>query len=139
MPPTAPLQILLVDDDQAVRLLTAEMLGELGHRVSIAENGPAAIALLSTEAEFDLLLVDFAMPVMNGAQVAAEAMKLRPQLLVLFMTGYADTSVLNSWTVSGFGTVKKPFSATELDLAIRQTIGSRPQTGEVVPLPRRRS
>jgi CheY-like chemotaxis protein len=53
----------------AVRSLTEEMLGELGHRVTTAENGPAAIALLSTNIELDLLLVDFAMPVMMARRL----------------------------------------------------------------------
>jgi signal transduction histidine kinase/ActR/RegA family two-component response regulator len=123
--PLAPLRILLVDDDKAVRALTGEMLGDLGHEVIDVENGPAALAQLSTKTAFDLLLVDFAMPVMNGAEVAAEAMRLRPQLPVLFMTGYADTSVLQSWTLLGHRTLNKPFGATDLDLTIRQTIGAR--------------
>jgi CheY-like chemotaxis protein len=123
--PLAPLRILLVDDDKAVRALTGEMLADLGHEVVDVESGPAALAQLSTKTSFDLLLMDFAMPVMNGAEVAAEAMRLRPQLPVLFMTGYADTSVLQSWTQLGHRTLNKPFGVTDLDLAIRQTIGSR--------------
>ncbi len=139
LPAAAPLSILLVDDDHSVRSLTEQMLSELGHTVVMAENGPAALALLSTSAEFDLLLVDFAMPVMNGAQVAAEAIKLRPQLFILFMTGYADTSVLSSWTELGYRTLNKPFSSAELDLAIRHTVRSRSQAGNVVSLPRSRN
>jgi CheY-like chemotaxis protein len=123
--PLASLRILLVDDDQTVRALIGEMLGDLGHEVTDVDNGPAALAQLSNKTAFDLLLVDFAMPVMNGAEVAAEAMRLRPHLPVLFMTGYADTSVLNSWTQLGHRTLNKPFGATDVDLAIRQTIGSR--------------
>jgi signal transduction histidine kinase/ActR/RegA family two-component response regulator len=132
--PSAPVRILLVDDDQAVRLLTVEMLSELGHTVASAESGVAALAMLSTEAEFDLLLSDFAMPVMNGAQLAAEAMKLRPQLPVLFMTGYADTTVLKSWTELGYRTLNKPFSSEELDVSIRQTIKARAPAANVVRL-----
>jgi signal transduction histidine kinase/ActR/RegA family two-component response regulator len=137
--PAVPLNILLVDDDQAVRELTQEMLREMGHDVTLAENGPSGIALLATEAEFDLLLVDFAMPVMNGADVAAEAVKLRPGLPVLFVTGYADTGVLGSWTEAGYRTINKPFAAADLDLAIRQVAGARRPPANVVALPRRRS
>jgi CheY-like chemotaxis protein len=134
-----PLRILLIDDDQAVRSLTAEMLTDLGHNVTAVENGPAAIALLSTATQSDLLLVDFAMPVMNGAEVAAQAIKLRPQLPILFMTGFADTGILNSWTGLGYHTINKPFSAAELDQAMRQTMTPRPQTGNIVPLTHNRS
>jgi CheY-like chemotaxis protein len=128
-------QVLLVDDDEAVRSLTAEMLSELGHTVSMAENGPAALAILSGGAEVDLLLSDFAMPVMNGAQLAAETMKLRPQLPVLFMTGYADTAILQSWTELGYRMLNKPFSSEDLDVAIRQTMSARVPAANVVRLP----
>ncbi len=137
--PVAPLRILLVDDDRAVRELTEEVLREMGHQVTLAENGASAVSLLASAAEFDLLLVDFAMPVMNGAEVAAEAVKLKPGLSVLFMTGYADTDVLGSWTQAGYRTINKPFGAADLDLAIRQTVGARRSSGNVVALPRRRS
>jgi FixJ family two-component response regulator len=76
---------------------------------------------LSGDIVFDLL-VDFAVPVMNGAEVAAEAVRLRPHLPVLFTTGYADTAVLQSWMQLGYRTLNKPFSAADLELAIRQTI-----------------
>jgi signal transduction histidine kinase/ActR/RegA family two-component response regulator len=127
------LDVLLVDDDETVRTLIEEMLGELGHRVTSAENGSAAVALLSGEAAFDLLLADFAMPVMNGGQVAAEAIKLRPGLPVLFMTGYADASVLGAWLQAGYRTLKKPFVAADLGRAIRAAMQS-PPPGNVVPL-----
>jgi hypothetical protein len=65
-------------------------------------------------------------------------MKLRPQLSILLMTGYAGTSVLNSWTELGYRTVNKPFSAADLDLAIRQSRVERPLTGNIVSLPSRR-
>jgi CheY-like chemotaxis protein len=126
--PEGPLKILLVDDDEAVRSLMEQMLGELGHSVSTAENGPAAVVLLSANAPFDLLVVDFAMPVMNGAEVAAEAVKLRPKLSILFVTGFADRSILSTWTALGYRTLKKPFSGADFDAAIRQTVASRPDS-----------
>ena len=135
MAPSAPIKILLVDDDEPVRSLTAEMLSDLGHTVSMAENGPAALAMISGGKEADLLLSDFAMPVMNGAQLAAEAMKLRPQLAVLFMTGYADTAILRSWTELGYRMLNKPFSIEDLDVAIRQTMSARAPAVNVVRLP----
>jgi len=82
----APIRILLVDDDEAVRSLTAEMLADLGHAVATADSGAAALAMLGAGERVDLLLSDFAMPGMMGAQLAEEALKLRPGLPVLFMT-----------------------------------------------------
>ena len=75
------------------------------------------------------------MPVMNGAQLAAEAIKRQPHLAILFMSGYADTTLLNAWTESGYRALKKPFSAAELDSAIRQTIRARPPKGNVLSFP----
>ena len=132
-----PLRILLVDDDHAVRSLTGEMLVELGHDVTAAENGMAALERLATPAAFDLLLADFAMPVMNGAELAAAAIKLRPQLSVLFVTGYADVEVLSSWSGIGYGTLNKPFTTEELKAALQHVTRSRPDMGNVVALPPR--
>jgi CheY-like chemotaxis protein len=115
------------------------MLTEMGHSIGTVENGPAALTLLSTGAEFDLLLVDFAMPVMNGAQVAAEAIKQRPELSILFMTGYADAAVLSSWAASGYRMINKPFSAAELGAAISNVVAASSQNGNVVSLRRNRS
>ena len=71
---------------------------------------------------------------MNGAQLAAEAIKLRPQLGVLFMTGYADTTVLNSWIELGYHTLNKPFSAVELDAAIRHSMRALSPNGNILTL-----
>jgi nitrogen-specific signal transduction histidine kinase len=71
-----PLRILLVDDDQAVRSLTEEMLIEAGHKVICTGNGTAALEVLATATAFDLLMVDFAMPVMNGAELAVPLVRL---------------------------------------------------------------
>ena len=132
--PSVPIKILLVDDDEAVRSLVAEMLADLGHTVCMAENGPAALAMIAGGDEADLLLSDFAMPVMNGAQLATEAMKLRPQLAVLFITGYADTAILKSWIELGYRMLNKPFSSEELDVAIRQTMSAHAPARNVVRL-----
>jgi len=134
---TGPLRILLVDDDNAVRSLTEEMLVELGHDVATAENGTTALEALATPRVFDLLVADFAMPVMNGAELAAQAIKRRPKLAVLFITGYADTEVLSSWTSIGHRTLNKPFTTGELDAALRQVARSRLDRGNVVALPQR--
>jgi len=118
------LKILLVDDDDTVRSLAHEMLEDCGHTVTAAENGRTALAMLHADIEYSLLLTDFAMPVMNGAELAQETIQLRPQLPILFMTGYADRDGLKRWIEAGYRVLKKPFTAEELDKAIRQMIGS---------------
>ena len=69
---SCPGRILLVDDDASVRLSTGRMLEELGHDVVEAAGGAAALAVLAHDRRFDLLVIDFAMPLMNGGQLAAE-------------------------------------------------------------------
>jgi DNA-binding NtrC family response regulator len=72
---------------------------------------------------------------MNGAEAAAEAIKLRPQLRILFITGYADTDVLSSWTDIGYRTLTKPFDSEQLGEALRQAV-KRPGRENVVAFPR---
>ena len=106
-------RVLVVDDDSAVREVTAGMLADLGYGVVQAASGGAALDLLDRQSEIDLLLLDFAMPGMNGAELAREAHARRPDLPILFVTGYADTEVLEA--SAGDGIVRKPF--VEKDLA----------------------
>ncbi len=69
---------------------------------------------------------------MNGAEVAAEAVKRHPGTAILFMTGYAEASVLGAWIKAGYRTIQKPFTVGDLDLAIKSTVYA--PTGRVVPL-----
>jgi PAS domain S-box-containing protein len=103
--------VLLVDDDPAVRAVTATMLMDSGHKVIEADSGAAALDLLPGS-DVDVLLVDYAMPGMNGAQTAAAALKLKPGLPVLFVTGYADLEALSQ--VREEQILKKPYRDEEL-------------------------
>jgi CheY-like chemotaxis protein len=82
--------VLVVDDDRDVRELTVLCLEEFGYRVLEADSGPHGLEVLSHEGSIDLLLVDFLMPAMNGAELVRLARRMRPDLKVIFMTGYAD-------------------------------------------------
>jgi CheY-like chemotaxis protein len=108
--------VLLVDDDAAVREVTARILQDLGYGVLEAGSGGAALDVLDREAAIDLLLVDFAMPGMNGAEVAREVQARRPGLPVLFITGYADTEAL---AAGGGRILRKPFVERELAARLR--------------------
>ena len=105
-------RVLLVDDDSAVREVTAGILQDLGYGVIEAGSGGAALDVLDRHADIDLLLVDFAMPGMNGAEVAREVHARRPGLPVLFVTGYADTEALAA--AGDDGMLRKPFAEKEL-------------------------
>jgi CheY-like chemotaxis protein len=86
-----------------------EILEELGHEVADAASGRSALKLLKKGYQCDLLLVDFAMPLMNGSECATEARKLRPDLPILFMTGYVENDALKRWSDLGYRTLNKPF------------------------------
>ncbi len=112
--------VLLVDDDSAVREVTAGILADLGYGVVQAASGGAALDLLDHQSQIDLLLLDFAMPGMNGAELAREAHARRPDLPILFVTGYADTEILE--TGAGDGIVRKPFVERELAAKLRSAL-----------------
>ena len=113
-------KVLVVDDDSAVREVTAAILHDLGYGVVEAGSGGAALDMLDRESEIDLMLVDFAMPGMNGAEVAREVQARRPGLPVVFVTGYADTDRLAG--VAGNGIVRKPFVQADLAAKLRSVL-----------------
>jgi CheY-like chemotaxis protein len=95
MPPAAEiasrkLRVLLVDDDSLVSMNTAYMLMDLGHSVLEAPSAAHALQLLETDAQFDVVVTDFAMPGMNGLDLATRIRRLRPRLPVVLATGYAE-------------------------------------------------
>jgi CheY-like chemotaxis protein len=132
-------RILLVDDDSAVRDVTASMLADVGYRVVTAGSGAAALDLLERSDDFDLLLVDYAMPGMSGAETAAEARRRRPELPVLFITGFADLAALKD--VGDERIVQKPFRDGELATKVRCALGGHqngPRRAAVITLDRHR-
>jgi CheY-like chemotaxis protein len=112
--------ILLVDDDPDVQALVAELLTDLGYQVRVASHGEGGLGLVG---EFDphLLIVDFAMPGMNGAEMAGVVRRTKPDLPILFLSGYADTSALES-AVGNAPLLRKPFRPGELAAAVRDAI-----------------
>jgi signal transduction histidine kinase len=109
--------VLLVDDDNAVREVTRAILHEIGYRVLEAGSGGAALDVVEREGRIDLMIVDFAMPGMNGAEAARLANEKRPGLPVLFVTGFADRTALAG--VSDAYIVSKPFVDDELVHKVR--------------------
>jgi len=104
--------ILLVDDDNAVREVTASMLRDYGHVVIEVGSGGGALDLLDRNAQIALVILDFAMPGMNGMEVARQVRIKVPSCPVLFVTGYADTSALEDTDETQI--VRKPFIGNEL-------------------------
>ncbi len=112
--------ILLVDDDSGVREVTAEMLRGFGYEVLEAGSGGAALDLLQREPKIDLMLIDFAMPGMSGADVARSVHTTKPALPTLYITGYADHRALRG--VSEAHIIGKPFTSDELAHKVRAAL-----------------
>jgi signal transduction histidine kinase/ActR/RegA family two-component response regulator len=104
--------ILLVDDDAGVRDVTASILRELGYVVLEVGSGGAALDLLDGQTNVDLVLLDFAMPGMNGIEVARQVHAKFPALPTLFITGYADKAAVQD--IGDARIIKKPFVGDEL-------------------------
>ena len=99
--------IMLVDDDTAVRDVTAAMLRELGYKVEEADSGESALRLLDARPHIDLAVIDFAMPAMSGAELARHVRSRLPDLPVLFVTGFAEREALTG--IADRYVVSKPF------------------------------
>jgi CheY-like chemotaxis protein len=122
--PGAPLRrhdatILVVDDDPDVRRLAISCLETLGYRVFGAEGGRAAIDLVGRDVSLDLVLIDIAMPEINGVEAIQAILKNRPTLPFLYMTGYVGPTKLDS---SEQRVVKKPFTIAELAAKVEEVL-----------------
>ena len=108
--------ILLVEDDEAVRELNAWMLRELNYAVIEAEDGAKALQILEANPTVRVLFTDVGLPRgMNGRQLAGAALRLRPNLRVLFTTGYARNAIVHHGRLnSGIDLISKPFTAAAL-------------------------
>ena len=116
--------ILVVEDDDDVRTHSVECLRELGYRVVEAHDGPSALRLLERQPRVDLLFTDVVLPGgLTGAQVASEARERRPDLKVLFTTGYARNAIIHHGRLDkGVQLITKPFSFGDLAAKIRDVL-----------------
>ncbi len=108
--------VLLIDDESTIRSVVAEMLAESGYQVLQAEDGPSGLKLLAAARRIDLLITDVGLPGgMNGRQVADAARVARPDMNVLFITGYAENAAVgNGHLDPGMQVLTKPFDMTTL-------------------------
>jgi PAS domain S-box-containing protein len=113
--------ILVVEDDEALRTYTSEILRELGYRILSAASGVAALEIVKGGETIDLLLTDVVMPGgVNGRQLADEALRVRPGLKILFMTGYTRNAIVHHGRLDpGVHMIGKPFSFRELAARVR--------------------
>jgi signal transduction histidine kinase/ActR/RegA family two-component response regulator len=120
--------ILVVDDDSAVRNLTAQALETINYRVIEAENGRAALDLFGHSNCIDLVLIDLVMPLMNGRQLATRIRAADPESKILFMTGYDDLSGSDDLFAQEM-VIKKPFKLVELAAAVEQALSGGNRAG----------
>jgi CheY-like chemotaxis protein len=112
--------VLVVEDEPAVRQFSLDALSELGYQVLEADGAAAALRLLKAHPEIVLLFTDIIMPDVNGAKLAEEARRLRPDLKVLFTTGYTRNAVVHNGVLdAGVELIGKPFTLEALSTKLR--------------------
>jgi signal transduction histidine kinase len=116
--------VLVIDDEPSIRMLITDVLSDTGYSVLEASDGPAGLRVLQSAARIDLLITDVGLPGgMNGRQVADAARTLRPDLRVLFITGYAENALMGHGHLEkGMHVLAKPFEVERLAIKIRELV-----------------
>jgi two-component system cell cycle sensor histidine kinase/response regulator CckA len=117
--------VLLVEDEPMVRSVAERALTRHGYKVVTADNGEDALEILGRGEPIDLLVSDVVMPGMDGPTMVREARKSRPELKILFMSGYAEEQLRKSIDIENVNFLPKPFSVTELAEAARRAVGTK--------------
>ncbi len=127
--------ILLVEDEEIVRVLTRQILTACGYKVIEGSNGREGLDLCNThEGAIDLLVCDVVMPEVNGRELAEGALKFRPGLKVMFMSGHTEDVVLKEGIQKGTAFLQKPFLPAALAQKVRATLDSTAGDSAARPL-----
>ncbi|MEJ7601212.1 MAG: response regulator [Kofleriaceae bacterium] len=120
--------ILLVEDEVSVRSVAADILRRFGYTVLTSSNVEhAELIARSHPGQIDLLLTDVVMPGLGGPALAAKISVLRPQIAVLFMSGYTDDSIVRHGVIDAqLAFLQKPFTPETLGHTVRSTLDTRP-------------
>ena len=123
--------VLVIDDEPTIRMLIVEVLREAGYRAVEAFDAPSGLRALESLSRIDLLITDVGLPGgLNGRQIADAARVRRPDLKVLFITGYAENAALgNGYLDRGMSVVTKPFAMEALARKIAEMMADRPDAG----------
>lgn len=130
-PVRAGATVLVVEDEALIRALVVEILTDLGYVTLEAGDGPAGLDIIRSDARIDLLVTDVGLPGMNGRQLAGAARELRPELRILFMTGYVDSAIGVNLLTAGMEIIDKPFVVGAFAAKVRAMVegtASRPDT-----------
>nr|WP_219855207.1 MULTISPECIES: ATP-binding protein [Pseudomonas] len=115
--------VLIVEDDAAVRVLVSAVLKELGYAYVEAGDANTAVPIIESDQRIDLLISDVGLPGMNGRQLAEIGRQIRPDLKVLFITGYAEhAAVRGGFLEPGMQLIAKPFTFDLLTAKVREMI-----------------
>jgi PAS domain S-box-containing protein len=115
------LRVLLVDDDILVSMGAADMLLDLGHSVTEAPSGAHALKILESDGRFDVVVTDYAMPGMNGFELAQRIKTGHPRLPIVLATGYAELPADRSIE---FGHLSKPYTSKDLAAALERAVST---------------
>ena len=118
--------ILLVEDEDMVRAVAERALTRQGYTVLTANDGEQGLEVLANTDKIDLLISDVVMPNMDGPSMVARARRARPDLPVLFMSGYAEEQLRKSIDIANVAFLPKPFSVSQLAEAARDAMAVRP-------------
>jgi CheY-like chemotaxis protein len=113
--------VLVIDDDDDVRRMLVESLEAAGYDVAEAEDGRVGLDILEVTRP-DVVVIDFAMPGLTGAEVAKAARARLPQLPIIFSTGYADTAAIEEMAGPDTPVLRKPFRINELKGVVSEAI-----------------
>lgn len=116
--------ILVVDDDAGVRATIGRALAELGYAVREAADGPSALAAVREEA-LSLVILDYVMPGMDGAEAAREIAAIDPDLPIVFSTGHSALRALRAAAGEDVRILEKPFTLDEVDALLRERLAER--------------
>ncbi|HKG99618.1 MAG TPA: PAS domain-containing protein [Bradyrhizobium sp.] len=117
--------VMVIEDEPVVRGVVLEMLAEQGYRVLEAVDGPSGLKILRSNEAVDLLVTDVGLPGMNGRQVADQARETRPELKILFITGYAESAAISDGFLQpGMEMITKPFELDHLAWRVRAMLSS---------------
>jgi two-component system cell cycle sensor histidine kinase/response regulator CckA len=117
--------ILLVEDEPMVRTVAERALTRHGYKVLTANNGEEALEIVDRGDEIALLISDVVMPLMDGPTMVRQARKTRPDLPILFMSGYAEEQLRKSIDIANVAFLPKPFSVKELAEAVRKALADK--------------
>ena len=130
-PPGGTETLLVVEDQAEVRRLTTKVLEARGYKVLVASDGPEALRLAAQHpAPIQLLVTDVVMPGMSGSELAASLVRARPELKVLYVSGYADESIVRHGILEpGLAFLQKPFTPDALAAKVRAMLDAKPGDG----------